>query len=188
MPLSFPIIASPISGSRSGGDAHGRRRLPARPLHPPSADRPSAAARRSSCAPAPSRRDRPRRWSSSPDWARIPATGTPAIAGTSMAMPRAWPSLSVAAASLLTKVASTAASSGACVSTMALKPRGWQEDGPRAPRASSVASEPQARKLKRLPSTAIMPQPVRRSPGSMPRMRIGRSMIGVGDSAGTAYA
>ena len=41
------------------------------------------------------------------------ATGRPAIAGTSMAMPRAWPSLSVAAASLLTKVASTAASSGA---------------------------------------------------------------------------
>ena len=40
------------------------------------------------------------------------ATLSPARAGISMAMPRAWPSLSVAAASLLTKVASTAASSG----------------------------------------------------------------------------
>src|SRR5258708_34491715 len=44
-------------------------------------------------------------------------TGRPAIAGATMAMPRAWPSLRVADASLLTKVASTAASSGACSST-----------------------------------------------------------------------
>src|SRR6516164_1396780 len=50
-------------------------------------------------------------------------TGTPAIAGTSMATPRACPNFRVAEASLLTKVASTAASSGACLSTMALKPR-----------------------------------------------------------------
>src|SRR5215471_21675760 len=42
------------------------------------------------------------------------ATGKPASAGTNMAIPRAWPSLRVAAASRLTKVASTAASSGAC--------------------------------------------------------------------------
>ena len=39
------------------------------------------------------------------------ATASPASAGTSMAMPRAWPSFSVAVASLLTKVCSTAASS-----------------------------------------------------------------------------
>ena len=42
------------------------------------------------------------------------ATARPASAGTSMAMPRAWPSFSVATASLLTKVVSTAASSGTC--------------------------------------------------------------------------
>src|SRR6516162_5275945 len=41
---------------------------------------------------------------------------------------------------------------------------------------SWVASDPQARKTSRLPSLAITPQPVRRSPGSMPRMRIGRAM------------
>ena len=38
------------------------------------------------------------------------ATGNPVRAGTSMAMPRAWPSFKVATASLFTKVASTAAS------------------------------------------------------------------------------
>src|SRR5712692_4264738 len=45
-----------------------------------------------------------------------------------------------------------------------------------SPAPSCVASEPQARNMSRLPSIAIMPQPVRRSPGSMPRMRIGRPM------------
>ena len=40
------------------------------------------------------------------------ATASPACAGTSSAMPRAWPSFSVPAASLLTKVCSTAAASG----------------------------------------------------------------------------
>src|SRR3984893_9177188 len=50
------------------------------------------------------------------------ATGRPAMAGTSMAIPRAWPSLRVAAASLLTKVFSTAASCGACALTISLKP------------------------------------------------------------------
>src|SRR3954453_19220007 len=50
------------------------------------------------------------------------ATRSPAMAGTSIAMPRAWPSLSVAVASLLTKVASTAASSGTCSATTRCKP------------------------------------------------------------------
>ena len=49
-------------------------------------------------------------------------TGTPALAGTTMAMPRAWPSFSVACASLLTKVASTAASSGRNSSRMRISP------------------------------------------------------------------
>ena len=38
---------------------------------------------------------------------------------------------------------------------------------------SLVSSEPQATWISRLPSASIRPQPVRRSPGSMPRMRIG---------------
>ncbi|KIU36721.1 hypothetical protein SR39_04945 [Methylobacterium radiotolerans] len=45
-------------------------------------------------------------------------TGRPARAGTSSAIARAWPSLSVAWASLLTKVSSTATSSGRTASTM----------------------------------------------------------------------
>ena len=44
--------------------------------------------------------------------ARGIAMVVPARAGTTMAIPRAWPSLSVAFASLFTNVASTAASSG----------------------------------------------------------------------------
>jgi hypothetical protein len=39
---------------------------------------------------------------------------------------------------------------------------------------SLVATDPQATWISRLPSTSITPQPVRRSPGSMPMMRIGR--------------
>src|SRR5262249_44984090 len=50
------------------------------------------------------------------------ATGSPASAGTNIAIPRAWPSLRVAAASRLTKVASTAASSGACSVTTCRSP------------------------------------------------------------------
>src|ERR1700676_1897561 len=45
-----------------------------------------------------------------------------------------------------------------------------------SPAPSWVATDPQARNMSRLPSIAITPQPVRRSPGSMPRMRIGRAM------------
>jgi len=48
-------------------------------------------------------------------------------------------------------------------------------DEPHRQRRLVVApSEPQARQESRLPSIATKPQPVRRSPGSMPRMRIGR--------------
>ena len=39
-----------------------------------------------------------------------------------------------------------------------------------------VVTEPQAKKVSRLPAISTTPQPVRRSPGSMPRMRIGRVM------------
>src|SRR5215475_1321800 len=102
------------------------------------------------------------------------ATVRPAIAGTSMATPRACPSLRVATASLFTKVASTAASSGACSSTTFRSPSWMATSRVASSALSSVASEPQAKKLRRLPSIATTPQPVRRRPGSMPRMRIGR--------------
>src|SRR5215471_10035415 len=105
------------------------------------------------------------------------ATGSPAIAGTSMATPRACPSLRVATASLLTKVASTAASSGACSSTTRRSPSWMATSRVASSALSSVASEPQARKLRRLPSIVTTPQPVRRRPGSMPRMRIGRLIL-----------
>src|SRR5205814_7187250 len=82
------------------------------------------------------------------------ATGRPAIAGTSVAMPRACPSLSVAAASRLTKVASTAASSGAWSATTWRKPSWIVRSRNASAALSSVASEPQARKASRLPSIA----------------------------------
>src|SRR3954466_1642044 len=41
---------------------------------------------------------------------------------------------------------------------------------------SSVSIRPQATKMRRFPSTSTTPQPVRRSPGSMPRMRIARAL------------
>ena len=113
MPLSLPIMTPPPSAPRSCDDARGRPRWRARRRRPRIADRPSAAARRSSCGSAPSRHGRRRRSSSSPGSGAYSATASPALAGTSIAMPRAWPSFSVAAALVLTKVASTAASCGA---------------------------------------------------------------------------
>ena len=72
------------------------------------------------------------------------ATVKPARAGTSMAMPRAWPSFRVAAALVLTKVCSTAASCGAELVDHLDQPvmdrhQPLAEVGP-----SLVASEPQA--------------------------------------------
>ena len=57
------------------------------------------------------------------------------------------------------------------------------------PRAESgacslVSTEPQATWISRLPSLSIRPQPVRRRPGSMPRMRIGARLHGPVDSPG----
>ena len=184
MPLSLPIIAArPPSAPRSAGDARGIPRSPARRRRRRTSDRPSAAARRSSCGSAPSRRGRRRRWSSSPGSARIRRPASPAIAGTSMAMPRAWPSLRVAAASLLTKVASTAASSGACSSTTPRKPV-VDGDQPLGERRLVVGRRPSRRRGRSAgcPRSSTTPQPVRRSPGSMPRMRIG-VLIAAVDSA-----
>ena len=68
----------------------------------------------------------------------------PARAGISIAMPRAWPSLSVALASLLTKVASTAASSGAKSSTTLASPSWIVTSRSASETLSLVATEPQA--------------------------------------------
>ena len=93
------------------------------------------------------------------------ATASPARAGTSSAMPRAWPSLSVAAASLLTKVASTAASSGRNSSTTRRRPS-WIVTSraatsvaiPGLDRAAGDEGEPIARDLHHAPAGAAEPR------------------------------
>ena len=109
------------------------------------ADRPSAAARRSSSGSAPSRRGPRRRSFSSPGSARIRRPTTPAFAGTSSAMPRACPSFRVATASRLTKVASTAASSGRNSSTMRASPSWIVTSRSASESLSLVSTEPHAR-------------------------------------------
>ena len=80
------------------------------------------------------------------------ATADPARAGTSMATPRAWPSFSVAAASRLTKVASTAASCGENdLDDAAQARRGWRRAARRAERVSCGRIVPAATKLSREP-------------------------------------
>src|SRR6202035_1492660 len=101
------------------------------------------------------------------------ATEIPNIAGASMATPRAWPSFKVATPSLLTKVCSTAASSGLKSSSTAASPSWIAKGGVARRRPSGGSPEPQPTKASRLPSISITPQPVRRRPGSMPRIRTG---------------
>ena len=158
------------------GGARGTPRSPARRWRPRSPDRPSAAARRSSRGSAPCRHDPRRRWSSSRGWARIRRPRCPARAGISSATPRACPSLSVAAALVLTKVFSTAASAGPNSSITRDSPSWICTSRAASSALSAVITEPEATNIRRLPSTSITPQPVRRRPGSMPRMRIGRPM------------
>ena len=69
---------------------------------------------------------------------------TPSSAGTSMAMPRAWPSFSVAEASRLTKVCSMAASTGDSRASTSCSPsNSWRSLTPSAS-PSSEQTEPQA--------------------------------------------
>src|SRR3984957_4319948 len=100
-------------------------------------------------------------------------TEIPNIAGASIATPRAWPSFSVATPSLLTKVCSTAASIGRKSPSTGATP--WWVASRRLASGglSSGSTEPQAIKVSRLPSISITPHPVRRRPGSIPRMRTG---------------
>src|SRR5918993_1983143 len=106
-------------------------------------------------------------------FAAYSATGSPASAGTNSAMPRACPSLRVACASLLTKVSSTATSCGESSRSTAASPS-WSCLRRSARLALSFESTvPQATNASRVPSIVTSPQPVRRRPGSMPRMRVG---------------
>src|SRR5450631_1206097 len=101
------------------------------------------------------------------------ATGIPNIAGASIATPRAWPSFKVATPSLLTKVCSTAASAGLKSPSTAARPSWIANRRLASGRPAGGSTEPQPIKASRLPSISITPQPVRRRPGSMPRMRTG---------------
>src|SRR5712671_5142844 len=101
------------------------------------------------------------------------ATEIPNIAGASIATPRAWPSFSVATPSLLTKVCSTAASAGRKSPSTAARPPWIASRRLASGRPSGGSTEPQPTNISRLPSISITPQPVRRRPGSMPRMRTG---------------
>ena len=187
MPLSLPIIAPPPSTSRSCDDAHGTPRSPAHRRRPPicgSAFGSSTPIIMRICAFSP--------WPAPTTvffttLGAYSATISPACAGTSMAMPRAWPSLSVAdrvgidegrlhrrfvRPEFLDHRAAARHGSPPAV-------------GPSAAR-SLVSTEPQATWISRLPSASIRPQPVRRRPGSMPRMRIGCAVHGSVDSPAAA--
>ena len=108
------------------------------------------------------------------------ATGRPARAGATRAMARAWPSLSALAALLFMKVSSTAASSGLCSATRALIASNRTSRRSEKGRDSLGAMTPCATWARRAPSMVITPQPVRRRPGSSPRIRT----AAMGDSIG----
>src|SRR6266568_4111321 len=111
------------------------------------------------------------------------ATSSPACAAASRATPRAWPSFSVATASLLTKVASAAASCGANCAITRASPAWIAARREAKASRSSVSTRPQPRKASRLPEISTIPQPVRRRPGSMPRMRIARALTSLDTAA-----
>ena len=102
---------------------------------------------------------------------------TPARAGASMAAARAWPSLRAEAALLFMKVSSMAASSGDQSATTALIPSNRARRRSEKGAFSSGAITPWPRWDSRLPSTRITPQPVRRRPGSRPRIRRGAGLM-----------
>src|SRR5450756_881421 len=87
--------------------------------------------------------------------ARGVAMLAPAMAGASMATPRAWPSFSVAAPSLLTKVCSTAASTG--MKSASTRARPWWIASSRlaSGRPSEGSTEPHPTNISRLPSVSI---------------------------------
>src|SRR5271170_1725864 len=104
--------------------------------------------------------------------AEYSATGTPRSAGANSTTPRATPSFSVEAAFLLTKLSSTAASSGRKRSSTTVSWRNKATSRSASGRSVGAWTTPSATWLSRLPAASITPQPVCRSPGSSPRTRI----------------
>ena len=115
-------IAATFEQRAARDDAHASPRSRARRRRPRIADRPWAAARRPSGGSAPSRRGRRRRWSSSPGSGAYSATRDAGLRRHQQRDAARLPELQVAVASRLTKVASTAASSGRNSSTMRVSP------------------------------------------------------------------
>ena len=96
---------------------------------------------------------------------------TPSVCGTAAsAAPRAWPSLSALSAFLERNTRSTAISWGECCAINSAT-RAWISAQAVGQRPPEVAMQPCAT-MRRLPlSQSMMPKPVRRLPGSSPRMR-----------------
>lgn len=100
------------------------------------------------------------------------ATGRPHRAGASITAARAWPSFSVETGFILTNTSSTAASSQAwsaqTCDTASSRCSSRSLNGA----VSGGVTTPWAIQRRRDPSVAITPQPVRRKPGSSPRIRV----------------
>src|SRR6516165_4563174 len=99
-------------------------------------------------------------------------TGSPRSAGANSTTPRATPSFNVEAGLRLTKVSSTAASSGWKRSITEVICRNRETSRIARGRSVAACTAPAAMWVRRLPVTSITPQPVCRNPGSSPRTRI----------------
>src|SRR5215472_10056244 len=97
-------------------------------------------------------------------------TGTPSGMAHSAA-PRACPSFSALSALRLTNTRSTATSAGACSESSALSPSKIRRSRA-AGAAAATFRQPCATGSSSLPRHSITPKPVRREPGSRPRIRI----------------
>src|SRR5689334_7967967 len=115
--------------------------------------------------------------------AEYSATGSPHSAGASSTTPRATPSRKVEEGLRLTKVSSTAASSGRKRSTTAVICR--KSETSRVASGWSVAAwiTPSPTWVSRSPVASMTPHPVCRSPGSSPKTRISGSLPAMGSGA-----
>ncbi len=104
-------------------------------------------------------------------------TSRPARAGATSATPRAWPSFSADCGSQLTKVSSTAASTGSRSAMTPSSPSCSRRRRSASERPTRECTLPQATKASFEPETSMTPQPMLRSPGSMPMMRIAASSM-----------
>src|SRR5580658_998204 len=111
-------------------------------------------------------------------------TGTPAGMAHSAA-PRACPSLSALSGLRLTNTRSTATSAGACSHTSATRPSKIRRSR-RVGAAAATLRQPCATTRSSWPRHSITPNPVRREPGSRPRMRtVSATATGAAVAAGS---